>query len=80
MELMVQTYLVWSFLSFHVSHNYSVYGVLVLGFTVVGIFADFDQSLTVVCTVLVNVVWHLVGFRGSSKVNLNKSKIKVNLK
>ena len=80
MELMVQTYLVWSFLSFSVSHNYPVYGVLVLGLTVVGIFADFDQSLTVVCTVLVNFVWHLVGFRGSSKVNLNKSKIKVNLK
>ena len=54
MELMVQTYLVLSFL----------YGVLVLGLTVVGIFADFDQSLTVVCTVLVNFVWHLVGFRG----------------
>ena len=52
MELMVQTYLVLSFL----------YGVLVLGLTVVGIFADFDQSLTVVCTVLVNFVWHLVGF------------------
>ena len=69
MVLMVQTYLVLSFLS-----------VLVLGLTVVGIFADFDQSLTVVCTVLVNLVWHLVGFRGSSKVNLNKSKIKVNLK
>ena len=51
MELMVQTYLVLSFLS-----------VLVLGLTVVGIFADFDQSLTVVCTVLVNFVWHLVGF------------------
>ena len=74
MELMVQTYLVLSFL----------YGVLVLGLTVVGIFADCDQSLTVVCTVLVNFVWHLVGFslnfRGSSKVNLKKSKVKVNLK
>ena len=72
MELMVQTYLVWSFLSFHVSHNYSVYGVLVLGFTVVGIFADFDQSLTVghsFCSVG-KLCMAFGWFRGSSKVNL----------
>ena len=59
---MVQTYLVLSFL----------YGVLVLGLTVVGIFADFDQSLTVghsFCSVG-KLCMAFGWFRGSSKVNL----------